>query len=171
MQTGRIRGVEEIIFCQNHWNFRFVNLPQKNPDKMKLHPWNFWNLCYTLWKFLGLYPRLVEIPHDFFIDHPCKFLFLSPGISPFYLEIPCPQSPPSPPVPFFSEIAHSHSYTDSYISSFWWVVNILLQKFYTLSKKEILTQKAAFLSLLWTRPIDLWCNMFETLEIQRKYRW
>ena len=80
----------------------------------------------------------------FFLDHPCKFLFLaSPGISTFYLEIPCP---------FFSEIAHSHSYTDSYISSFWWVVNILLQK-YTLYKKEILMQKAAFLSLLWTRPL------------------
>ena len=85
-------------------------------------------------------------------------------------------TPPPPPLPtciyvFFSEIAHSHSYTDSYISSFWWVVNILLQKFDTLSKKEVLMQKAAFLSLLWTRPIDLWCNMFETLEIQRKYRW
>ena len=51
------------------------------------------------------------------------------------------------------------------------VVNILLQKFYTLSKKETLTQKAAFLSLLWTRPIDLWGNMLETLEKQRKYRW
>ena len=71
----------------------------------------------------------------------------------------------------FSERAHSPSSTDNYISSFWWVVNILLQKFDTLSKKEVLMQKAAFLSLLWTHPIDLWCNMFETLEIQRKYRW
>ena len=71
---------------------------------------------------------------------------------------------------FFSEIAHSHSYTDSYISSFWWVVNILFQK-YTLPKKKNLMQKAAFLSLLWTFPIDLWCNMLENLEIQRKYRW
>ena len=87
-----------------------------------------------------------------------QFLFLAaPGISIFHSEIPWA---------FFSEIAHSHSYTDSYVSSFWWVVNILLQKFYTL-KKEILTQKAASLSLLWTRPIDLWCNMVETLEIQK----
>ena len=142
MQTGGGSGgggVEEIIFWQNHWNFRFVNLPQKIPDKMKLHPWNFWNLCYTLWKFLGLYPlypRLVEILHDFFIDHPCKFFFLAPWISTFYLEIPCSQSPPPHLYVFFSEIAHSHSYTDSYISSFWWVVSIVLQKFDTLSKKK-----------------------------------
>ena len=151
-------GVEEIIFWQNHWKFRFVTSPQKIPYKMKHHPWNFRNLCYTPWKFQGLYPRLVEM----------KFQGLN---STFSLDIPCPQSSPFPTVCFFSEIAHSHSYTDSYISSFWWVVNILLQKFDTLSKKEVLMQKAAFLFLLWTRPIDLWCNMFETLEIQRKYRW
>ena len=102
----------------------------------------------------------------FFIDQSCKFLFLVPGISTFYLEIPCLQSPSSLPVCFFSEKAHSHNYSDSYISSFWWVVNILMQKCDTLSKKEILMQNVAFLSLLWTRPIDLWCNMFETLEIQ-----
>ena len=105
---------------------------------MKLHPWNFWNLCYTPWKFQGLYPRLVKIPHDFFLDHPCKFLFLAPGIFTFYLEIPCPQPLSTPPpllVYIFSQIAHSHSYTDSYISSFSWVVNILLRKFDTLSKK------------------------------------
>ena len=68
---------------------------------MKLHPWNFWNLCYTPWKFQGLYPRLVKILHDFFLDHPCKFLFLAPGIFTFYLEIPCPPPPHSPPVWFF----------------------------------------------------------------------
>ena len=128
-------------------------------------------------------------------DHSCKFLFLAPGGFTFYLEIQCsqPPTPPPPPVCFFSEIAHSRSYTDSYISSFWWVVNILLRKFDTPSKKEmkmikmyiiiwwkttkknskkvyVYQYKAAFLSLLWTRSIDLWCNMFETLEIQRKYR-
>ena len=130
---------------------------------MKLHPWNFWNLCYTPLEISMPISKTCGNSTWFFLDHSCKFLFLAfPGISTFYLEIPCP---------FFSEIAHSHSYTDSYISSFWWVVNILLQKFDTLSKKEVLMQKAAFLFLLWTRPIDLWCNMFETLEIQRKYRW
>ena len=91
----------------------------------------------------------------FFLGHPCKFLFLAaPGISTFCLEIPCP---------FF--------FWNSLFTQLHWLGNILLQKFYTLSKKEILMQKAAFLSLLWTHPIDLWCNMFETLEIQRKYRW
>ena len=132
-------GVEEIIFWQNHWKFRFVTLPQKIPEEMKLHSWNFWNLCYTLWKFLGLYPlypRLVEILHDFFIDHPCKFFFLAPWISTFYLEIPCSQSPPPHLYVFFLQIAHSHSYTNSYISSFWWVVSIVLQKFNTLSRKK-----------------------------------
>ena len=79
---------------------------------------------HDLWKFYMI-----------FIDHPCKFLCLVPGISIFYLEIPCPQSSPSPPVCFFSEKAHSHSCTDSCISSFWWVVNIM-QKFDTLSKKR-----------------------------------
>ena len=126
----------EITFWQNERKFRFVTSLQEIPDKVKFHPWNFWNLCYTPWKFQGLYPRLVEIPHDFFLITPVNS-FSWPRIYTFYLENPCPQPPP-PPLhlyDFFSEIAHSHSYTDSYISSFWWVVNILLQKFDTLSKK------------------------------------
>ena len=119
-------GVEEIIFWQNHWKFSFVTLPQEIPGKASL----------LEFPKLVLHPLEIPMPISktcgnstwFFLDHPCKFLFLaSPGISTFYLEIPCP---------FFSEIAHSHSYTDSYISSFWWVVNILLQKFDTLSKKN-----------------------------------
>ena len=32
------RGVEQIIFLQNHWKFSFVTLPQEISDKMKLHP-------------------------------------------------------------------------------------------------------------------------------------
>ena len=57
-------------FWQNHWIFRFVILPQEIPDKMKLHLWNFQNLCYTPWKFQCLYLRLKEIPHDFFLITP-----------------------------------------------------------------------------------------------------
>ena len=58
------------VLVQNHWKFRFVTLPQKIPDKMKLHPWNLRNLCYFPWKLQGLYPGLVEIPHDFFLITP-----------------------------------------------------------------------------------------------------
>ena len=65
---GRMRGeVKEIIFRQNHWKFRFVTLPQETPDKMKLHHRSFHKLCYFPCKFQGLYSRLVEILHDFFI--------------------------------------------------------------------------------------------------------
>ena len=134
---------------------------------MKLHPWNFRNLCYTPWKFQCLYLRLVEIPHDFFLFTPVNSFSWHPLEFPqffqkfhvlFFLK-------------FSEKLVQTVTPTVIYISSFWWVVNILLQKFYTLSKKETLTQKAAFLSLLWTRPIDLWGNMLETLEKQRKYRW
>ena len=134
---------------------------------MKLHPWNFRNLSYTSWKFQCLYLGLVEIPHDFFLITPVNPFSWPPLEFPhfiykfhalFFLK-------------FSEKLIHIVTLTVMYISSFWWVVNILLQKFYTPSKKEILMQKAAFLSLLWTRPIDLWFNMLKTLEIQRKYRW
>ena len=141
---------------QNHGKFRFVTLPQEIPDKMKLHPWKFQNLCYTLCKIQGLYPRLVEIPHDFLFDHSCKFLFLAPGIYTFYFENPCPQPPPSPPVLFFFW-NHLHSYTDSYISSFWWVVNILLQKFDTLSKSKVWPKKQH--SYLYCELAPLTCDV------------
>ena len=137
-------------------------------------------------------PRLISKTCEnstwLFLDHSCKFLFLAPGSFTFYLEIQCsqPSPPPSPTCMFFCWKAHSRSYTDSYISSFWWVVNILLRKFDTPSKKEmkmikiyiniwwktnktnskkvyVYQYKAAFLSLMWTRHIDLWCNIFETL--------
>ena len=32
-------------------------------------------------------------------------------------------------------------------------------------KVYVYQYKLAFLSSLWTGPIDPWCNMFETLEI------
>ena len=32
-------------------------------------------------------------------------------------------------------------------------------------KVYVYQYKAAFLSLLWTSPIDQWCNMSDTLEI------
>ena len=129
-------------FWQNHWKFMFVTLSQEIPDKMKLHPWNFQNLCYTPWKFQCLYLRLVEIPHDFFLFTPVNSFSWHPLEFPqffqkfhvlFFLK-------------FSEKLVQTVTPTVIYISSFWWVVNILLQKFYTLSKKETLTQKAAFLS-------------------------
>ena len=43
---------------------------------MKFHPWNL-KLCYTRLKFQGQKPKpMVEIPHDFFFDHPWKFQLL-----------------------------------------------------------------------------------------------
>ena len=48
-----------LLYCEK--KFTFVTLPQKIADKMKHHPWNFYNLCYIPWKFQGLYPRLLEI--------------------------------------------------------------------------------------------------------------
>ena len=109
--------VEDILFSQNPWKFRFVTLPQEISDKMKLHPWNFQKLFYTPWKFQGQYPRLVEIPDVFFLITPVisfswpHFIFSIP------LEIPCPL-PPSTHLPscmfFFSEITHSYSYTDNF---------------------------------------------------------
>ena len=130
---------------------------------MKLNPWNFRNLRYTPWKFQCLYLRLVEIPHDFFLMTPWNSLSW-PLEFPHFIQKLHVLIYPFPTCMFFSEISHSHSYTDSYISRFWWVVNIPLQKCCTLSKQEILTQKAAFLSLPWTRPIDMWCDMPETLR-------
>ena len=65
----------------------------------------------------------------------------------------------------------------------------MLQKFDVLSKAEIKLIKTPFFdgkiqkpvekecvntkqhSLLWTCSTDLWCNMLQTLEIPRKYRW
>ena len=129
-------GVEEVIFWQNHWKFRFVTLPQEIPDKMELHPWNFQNLYYTPWIFQCLYLRLMEIPHDFFLITPVNSFSLAPGISTFYLEILCPQPPPSPPVCFFSEIL-IYAVTLTVYFQFLRVVNILLRRFDTPSKKEV----------------------------------
>ena len=71
-----------------------------------------------------------------------------------------------------------------------WSVKILLLKFDTSSKKQMIIIKKFWWkkkkkkkdarkvyinikkhSLQWTRPTDPWCNMLETLEMQRKYRW
>ena len=38
-------------------------------------------------------------------------------------------------------------------------------------KVYVYQHKVVFLSLLWTHPIDLRRNMFETIELQRKYWW
>ena len=38
-------------------------------------------------------------------------------------------------------------------------------------KVYVYRYKVACLSLLWTHLIDPWCNMLESLEIQRKLRW
>ena len=127
-----------------------------------------------------------------------KFLSLAPGISTFCFSIPLEISCPQPlsvcffflkqPINAVTLIISYHLY----ISSFWWVVNILLRKFDTSWKKRnkndknaniwckikkkakkvyVYQYKAGFLSLPWTCPIDLWCNMFETLEIQRMKLW
>ena len=68
------------------------------------------------------------------------------------------------------------SLTISYNWFRFWLVNILLQKLDTSSKKEM--KKINNKKPWWkttakntTRPTNLWCNMLQTLEIQRKYRW
>ena len=104
----KLRGkeiIEEIIFWQNHWKFRFVTSPQKIPDKMKLHPSPFISFL-GLWNFHILFRNSMSLVTTL----PTSMVYF--------------------------EIARSHSYTDSYISSFWWIVNITLQKFDTLPKKR-----------------------------------
>ena len=133
-----------------------------------------------------------------FFYQPCKFVSLARGISTFcFFNTPENSMSSTPPCIFFSEIAHSkHLHWQFFITYIFPVsdeqlINILLQKFDTLSKKEVkriknvniwcktkknkqkkkncknvyvYQYKVAFLSLLWTRPIDPWCNMFRDTE-------
>ena len=109
-------GVEDMLFWQNPWRFRFVTLPRDIPDKMKLHPWNFQKLLYTLWKFQGLYPRLVEIIHDVFLST-LYILLLGPwNFHILFFQYPWKFHVLNPSLYFFSEIAHSSSYTDNFLS-------------------------------------------------------
>ena len=76
------------------------------------------------------------------------------------------------------------------INSRFWLVNILLRKFDTSSKKEMKMIKTQILwcktkkkkmpqkyinalsnIVLWTHPIDPWCNMLQTLEKTEKIYW
>ena len=96
IQTGRKEGLGNN-FLTNHCKFRFVTLPQEILDKMKLHPWNFRNLCYTLWKFQGLYPRLTEIPLDFFLITPVNSFYWPLEFPHFIQKFHVISHPPHPP--------------------------------------------------------------------------
>ena len=52
--------------------FRFFILPLEIPDK-KLHPQKLYKTVLHLLEFLR--PRLLEIPHDFFLITPVSFMF------------------------------------------------------------------------------------------------
>ena len=92
--------------------------------------------------------------------------------------IPLPLSQSLPYIQFHRKLETTNSR--------FWLVNILLLKFDTLSKKEMkmiktqilwwwkTTRKKNFIKalsniFLWTPHTDPWCNMLQTLERRRKY--
>ena len=79
---GVVEGVTpDKIFRKIPGNVGLSLYPKKFQTNWSFTPWRLQKLCYTPRKFQDLYSRLVEIPHD----HPCKFLFLTTGMSTFYI--------------------------------------------------------------------------------------
>ena len=87
--------------------FRFVTLPLKIPDRMKLYRWKFHKIVLHSLDFPRPKPTPMESPHYFFLITPrnsSSFFTDTPGSRSFHilfflipLEIPCP----SPPLFFF----------------------------------------------------------------------
>ena len=67
----------------------FIYLPQKIPDKSKLHPWKLYRtVLHRPWKFQNQKPRPLKIPLNFFLVTPGKSTC---SISLIPLEIPYAQ--------------------------------------------------------------------------------
>ena len=107
---GKLRGKTIIV------PFYWASLPVEN----KLLSLEIQQNCGTPWKFHAQKPRLMEIPHEYLLEHPWKFHFFFNWplefphfLSSIPLEIPCLQ-PPTHPLPpsvcFFSGIAHCLSF-------------------------------------------------------------
>ena len=138
------RGVEAMRFWQSPWKFSFVILPQEFPDKIKLTPLEFPDILLHPLEI----PSAISKTHGnstwFFLDHPFNSFPWSLEFPNFIFSIPLKLPCPQPLSLFFSEIAHSRGYTDNFLSpsyifpvSYEQLIYILLQKFDTLSKKEM----------------------------------
>ena len=71
-QGGR---VVDIIFLKPPGIFRLFHYTLKFQTKQAFTNRSSTNLCYTTHKFLGLKPRPLDIPHDFFLITPSNSAF------------------------------------------------------------------------------------------------
>ena len=105
----------------------------------------------------------------FFLDHPCKFLFLAPEISTIcFFNTPGNSMSSTPLYVFFLKkvilaVKLTISY-NLYISSFWWVVNILLRKFNTSSKKKKKIKKRKIKRNENDKNVNIWWKLKKCQE-------
>ena len=115
---------------------------------MKLHSWNFQKLCSTPLKFQGLYLRLAENSTWFLFWSPLQIPFLGPWtFHILFFQFPKNSMSSTRPLPlpgplyiFLSEIAHSCSYTDNFLShifpvSYEWYYSVVEIK-YSIKKRN-----------------------------------
>ena len=84
----------------------------RNSIQIEASPQEFQKRALHPWRFQGLYQRVVEILHH----QTCKLLSWAPRV--LFRNFMSSANPLLTCMFFLSEMAHSHSYTHSYISSF-----------------------------------------------------
>ena len=75
-KSKKNRGVEDILFRKSRWNFSFIYFTPGNSRQIKAPPLEIAQNCVTSWKFQDQKPRPLEVPHNFFLVTPWKFLML-----------------------------------------------------------------------------------------------
>ena len=123
-------GVHALLLDIPFWQ---KNLIKKLQMKWSFTPGISQNCASSSWKLNIQYPRLMEIPQDFFLITPVNSILGPWNFHILFFNTPGSFMSSTPPLCFFSEIAHSHNYTEHFLSpiSSFWVVNIMLQKFDT----------------------------------------